>query len=233
MTQGTAMNASDRVVPIKAGYDLWSATYDVYPNSTVAIDDRAFPPLWAHLQNQAVIEIGVGTGRHTRRLLAQGNRVTGIDVSSGMLAKLREKLGPIDQLRLIEGDFLRLDPASLGRFDALVAALVLEHVRDLPSFFQQAAHVLVPGGQVYVSEIHPDRAAQGTLANFTTDDGQAHHLDSVYHPSAAIEAAAAAAGLMDLVRTDSFGDAQLAAANPNWIRHQGKPLTRMWRWRRA
>ncbi len=218
------MNPSDNLVPIKAGYDLWSATYDTYPNSTVAIDDRFFPLQWA------VIEIGVGTGRHTRRLLAQGNRVTGIDVSAGMLAKLREKLGATDQLRLIEGDFLQLDPARLGHFDALVAALVLEHVRDLVRFFAQTAQVLVPGGSVHVSEIHPARAAQGTLANFTTDDGQAHRLDSVYHPSEAIAAAAGSAGLRLVRRTDSFGDEHLSAAHPNWVRHHGKPLTQMWLW---
>jgi len=226
------MNPSERNVAVKAGYDLWSATYDVTLNSTVAIDDRAFPPLWNAVQHQAVIEIGVGTGRHTRRLLRQHNRVTGIDVSAGMLAVLREKLGPTDQLRLIEGDFLRLEPAALGTFDTLVAALVLEHVRDLAGFFRQAALVLGPDASVFVSEIHPERAAQGTLANFTTDDGQAHHLDSVYHPSAVIEAAAAGAGFVAVARTDALGDRQLAAANADWIRHQGKPLTRMWHWRK-
>src|SRR3954453_14840517 len=90
--QGSSMNSSDNhPTPVKIGYNLWSGFYDRYPNSTVAIDDRHFPQLWHDLRGACVLEVGCGTGRHTRRLLAQGNRVTGVDVSSGMLEVAREK----------------------------------------------------------------------------------------------------------------------------------------------
>ena len=36
-------------VTVSAGYDRWAAAYDSYVNATVAIDDRAFPPLWRDL----------------------------------------------------------------------------------------------------------------------------------------------------------------------------------------
>lgn len=226
------MNNSDKLVPIKAGYDLWSTSYDVYPNSTVAIDERYFPAQWSDLRDRAVIEIGCGTGRHTRRLLQQGNRVTGIDVSAGMVAVAREKLAAHPGLRLIEGDFLRLDRTALGRFDALVAALVLEHVHDLPAFFRGATEVLVHGGEVFISEIHPLRAANGTLAHFRSEDGQEHHLDSLPHPTEAIEAAATNAGLVLASVRDTQGDEALAQLNPQWTKHLGKSLTRMWHWLR-
>ena len=37
------------------------------------------------MDKEEVLEIGCGTGRHTRRLVEQGNSVTGLDLSEGML----------------------------------------------------------------------------------------------------------------------------------------------------
>ena len=48
-------------VPVKAGYDLWSKTYDAYPNPTVATDERHFPGQWSHLKGLRVIEVGCGS----------------------------------------------------------------------------------------------------------------------------------------------------------------------------
>lgn len=65
----------------QSGYNCWSEFYDSYPNPTVAIDDIYFPPFYSQIKNQSVLEIGCGTGRHTRRLLASNNHVTGVDIS--------------------------------------------------------------------------------------------------------------------------------------------------------
>ena len=86
-----------------AGYDRWAGFYDSYPNPTVAADDLAFPVLWAGLRDCDVLEIGCGTGRHTVRL-ARDNRVTGIDISAGMLDAARAKLPP--SVKLLHADFM-------------------------------------------------------------------------------------------------------------------------------
>ena len=222
------MNHRLNKIASREGYDLWSNTYDHYPNPTVAIDDRHFPAQWRRLNGRNVLEVGCGTGRHTSRLAAQGNRVTGIDISPGMLAVARRKLLGVAGVALIEGDFLSANAIPEGAFDALVASLVVEHVRNLPAFFERARDALRPGAEVHLSEIHPLRAAQGILAHFKMPDGEQFDLESVPHPEGAIESAAQSAGLGLIHRRDAFGDKELSALNSKWERYLGVPMIRMW-----
>jgi SAM-dependent methyltransferase len=219
-------------LPNSKGYDLWSATYDRYPNPTVAMDERHFPPRWRHLEGGRVLEVGCGTGRHTAKLAAQGNEVTGIDLSAGMLAAAREKLRGFPRVRLLQGDILTVAGLEDGAFDALVAALVLEHLRDLAGFFGRARSILRPGGEAHFSEIHPARASQGVLAHFKTEGGEQVDLDSIPHPEGAIEGAARAAGFALADVQDALGDEELAGLNPKWSRYAGIPMIRMWRFER-
>ncbi len=210
----------------RAGYDRWAAIYDTCANSTVAIDDMTFPAVYAYLKDKRVLEIGCGTGRHTIRL-AQGNTVTGIDLSPGMLEVARRKL--LDcKAQLIEANIMA-GPLNLGVFDAVVTALVLEHIADLGIFFQRAADALVAEGALLLSEIHPDRIAQGTQANFTDPGtGENIRLKSFAHGEADIRAAARDAGLRLLSHTDVFGGTALLRLNPAWEKHLGRPLIRIW-----
>jgi malonyl-CoA O-methyltransferase len=224
------MNRRPNPISNRAGYDLWSTDYDLYPNPTLAIDERHFPTQWRHLAGRRILEVGCGTGRHSVKLAAQGNHVTGIDPSPGMLSIAKEKLKGFTDVRLIEADFLAADVSKLQFFDALVVALVLEHIRELPMFFSAARRVLNPGGELHVSEIHPLRAAQGVLAHFKTSEGNEFALESVPHPEGAIERAAEKEGFQLLGIRDALGDQTLAAMNPKWIKHLGNPMIRMWSW---
>ena len=211
------------------GYDLWSPDYDAYPNPTVATDERHFPIQWSHWRGRKLLEVGCGTGRHTARLLAQGNTVTGIDLSPGMLAVARRKLAG-RPVTLIEGDFVAGAPFGPQSFDGMLAALVLEHIRELPAFFAAARRVLKPAAQLHVSELHPARAALGTQAHFRRADGEEYDLESVAHAEGAIEAAAAAAGFALRTQRDARGDAALAALRPGWSKYLDRPMIRMWSW---
>ncbi len=74
------------------------------------------------LQDKAVLEIGPGPGGLTRALLRAGARVTAIEMDRRCLPALAE-LGEAfpGQLRVIEGDALKINPASL--FDEPYAIL--------------------------------------------------------------------------------------------------------------
>jgi predicted TPR repeat methyltransferase len=85
-----------------------------------------------------VLEIGCGTGIHTRGFLEAGaESVTGVDISRGMLgvaAARLEKYG--GRARLIEGDFMttRLD----GEFDVVTAIGVFDYVAEPATFMARA-----------------------------------------------------------------------------------------------
>jgi len=209
----------------RESYDRWADLYDAYVNSTVAIDDLYFPPVYAHLSGLRVLDIGCGTGRHTIRLAKAGNRVTGIDLSPGMLAVAREKLSGLD-VALIEGDVLLAPLPDV--YDAVVTALVLEHIAEPAAFFARVAELLVPGGGFYISEIHPARIAGGTRANFVDANGEAVKLQSFAHSEADIRGAAEGAGLRILTHTDVYGGEALVRLNPDWKRHIGRAMIRIW-----
>lgn len=182
------------------GYDVWSAFYDSYPNSTVAADEAGFPAFWAHVRGERVLEIGCGTGRHTVKLAAQGNDVTALDLSPGMLAVARTKPG-LENVRFLETDLFAFVPEK--PFEVIVAALVFEHVADLQALFVRVATLLAPGGTLFFSEIHP---ARGKLAHFKRpEDEVVVHLASEPHTEAAYERAIEAAGLRLVSRRDVGG----------------------------
>jgi malonyl-CoA O-methyltransferase len=215
----------------EAGYDLWSAFYDSYPNPTVAIDDLTFPAVYRDVRRRSVLEIGCGTGRHTRRLLEGENRVTGLDLSSGMLARLREKISD-PNLSLIKGDFLSVALPRVS-FDSIVASLVLEHFSDLARFFECAREVLKVGGSVFLSEIHPDRTADGIFAHFKNSDGVEIHLRSHAHSADEISEAARSCGFHVLETLSIFGSLDLSRINPRWHKYDGQPMIQIWKMRRV
>lgn len=217
---------SDPSTENRAGYDRWAQLYDSYPNSTVATDDLYFPPVYAGVRDMDVLEIGCGTGRHTVRLAQQGNRVTALDLSPGMLEVARAKLAGFDQVELIEADIMT--DGLPGRFDAALTALVLEHIADLDRFFGRVTAALKPDGRFYMSEIHPDRIAGGTQANFTAADGEHIRLASFAHTETDIQAAASRAGLDLTLQQDIVGGDDLVRLNPDWTRHIGRRMIRIW-----
>lgn len=101
------------------------------------------------------LEPGCGTGRHLRLLARRGERVVGFDVSSGMVAFARERLGRIAstrRARAFVGDMRRF---SLGAIRARVAFNLINTIRHVESDAGMLAHLacvrraLEPGG-VYV-----------------------------------------------------------------------------------
>jgi len=63
--------------------------------------------------DDAVIEIGAGTGRLTEMVLAEVANVTAVEVDAGLHPQLEEKFSGNGSFRLIKGDVLRLPWAEL------------------------------------------------------------------------------------------------------------------------
>lgn len=208
------------------GYNSWSSFYDSYPNPTVAADELSFPKHWLHLKDKNILEIGCGTGRHTQKLLANHNKVTGIDISEGMLAVAKEKLLS-ENLTLIHADILKYElPAN--QFDAAICSLVIEHISDLDLFFNKVYQCLKPQGSFYLSEIHPVRTAQGIMAHFKNPDGSETHLHSLPHTESDLESSSTKAGFVVSSKQTVLGSDELKTINPKWEKHLNLPLVQIW-----
>lgn len=103
----------------------------------------------------SVLEVGVGTGRIALRLARNGFRVTGVDNSAGMLARLREK-DPDGTVTVVESELATLPPAGfdlvLAPFNVMLCALTqADQIAMLKSMAEQTA----PGGHVVVETFDP------------------------------------------------------------------------------
>jgi predicted TPR repeat methyltransferase len=91
-----------------------------------------------------VLELGVGAGVESSRILAQRGRLTGVDLSREQLRRARERL---PGATLIHGDFTTVELPSEG-FDAVVSFYVLNNLpqEELGPLLKRVAGWLRPGG---------------------------------------------------------------------------------------
>jgi tRNA (cmo5U34)-methyltransferase len=101
-----------------------------------------------------VLELGVGTGETSARLLAAHPRASlvGIDGSPDMLAAAAAHL-PAERVELVVG---RLEDALPGGpFDLAVSALAVHHLDDAGKrdLYRRVAAVLAPGGRFVLADV--------------------------------------------------------------------------------
>jgi len=107
--------------------------------------------LWSEVRGEKVLEIGIGTGKNIEYY--PGNiRVTGIDLSPGMIKYAEERSNQLE----IPVDIHLGDAQNLGfpnrSFDAVVATCVFCSVPDPVQGLREAGRVLKPGGKIYLLE---------------------------------------------------------------------------------
>jgi SAM-dependent methyltransferase len=103
--------------------------------------------------------------------------VIGVDSSPDMLDRARARV-PSGEFR--SGDLKRLPVADAGA-DLIVCGLALTHVPDLRPVFAEFARVLRPGGQLVISDMHPERILRGAIPNRRGPDGRPGRLPGHRH----------------------------------------------------
>jgi 16S rRNA (adenine1518-N6/adenine1519-N6)-dimethyltransferase len=79
-----------------------------------------------------VLEIGPGLGSLTRHLAVAAGHVTAVELDKALLPVLQEVLAPFDNVRIIQGDILELNPTEL----ALVPGYLV--VANIPYYITSA-----------------------------------------------------------------------------------------------
>ncbi len=121
-------------------------------------------PLFERVLNSApsrrVLDLGSGTGEHSRFLADHGFEVVGVDASPSMIEKSQPETSK-GTVRFILGDMREVDRLVEGKFGAAICVgNALPHLRE-PDDLQRLARalrpVILPGGPVLIQILNYDR----------------------------------------------------------------------------
>jgi ubiquinone/menaquinone biosynthesis C-methylase UbiE len=150
-------------------YDIWASEYDDQPdNLMLALDSALFKEMMdeIYVQGKKVVDIGCGTGRQWPFLLSRSPaELIGFDVSSEMLAKLKDKF-PEQKVGKLKGVSLELPDHYC---DLIVSTLTIAHIPDAVSALNEWYRILQPGGEICMTDYHPVALVRGGDRTFKKD----------------------------------------------------------------
>ncbi len=223
---------TDEELPVQAGYALWADCYDSDGNPLIALEGPAMAARFGDLAGRRALDLGCGTGRHTRALVEAGASVVAADLTPAMLRLARLKLEGrgVGWLRLALPGPLPFPDAG---FVLVVLGLVAEHVADLDATFAEVARVLEPGGRCLLSALHPDRTAEGQTARFIDPaTGLRRPIRSVHRTIDDYLTSAASAALRLVEERTLVVPPEMAESLPRAAPYVGKALGWIARWDR-
>jgi len=149
-------------------YDRMARIYDVYDAPMEWMGTRKRRRELLEGAHGAVLEVGVGTGKNLP-FYPQDVDVTGIDVSSEMLARAKERMRSLPaDADLIEADVQEL-PFDDDSFDTAVGTCVFCSVADPVLGLRELARVVRPDGRILLLEhVRPSGEFLGRLADLAT-----------------------------------------------------------------
>ena len=139
-------NAACWTRDVRAGYDLYRELY-TFP---------AFLSFMPKIAGRSVIDLGCGEGTNTRHFAQLGARMTGVDLSGGMLSSAQEKEAQIPLgIRYVHSSYDKMPTLWDGTFEVALSTMALMDGPDFSVAMRDAFRVLVPGGELCFSILHP------------------------------------------------------------------------------
>lgn len=154
----------------KKSWDACGAAFDRYTTTDDSFSEHIERPALAELigdiTGARVLDLGCGSGTHSTQMAERGAQVTGVDLSSTMLALAHERAREHGvRLALCLADISRALPFADAAFDLALTATALHYVADLAPTMREIARVLKSGTSLIASVLHPISTARFPVFN--------------------------------------------------------------------
>ncbi len=143
----------------------WDAAADPYGSGQAAGRDyyryEFFGPahieLCGDVSGLRLLDLGCGNGYFAREMAERGATVTGVDISPRMIERARrlEDETPLGIEYRVRDAAALGDSFADGSFDVVTSCMALQDMPDIPGVLGEAARVLVSGGRLVASIVHP------------------------------------------------------------------------------
>ena len=173
----------------------------------------------------SVLDIGCGAGNYTLKLLQALPHLdtTLVDLSRPMLDRAVERVRSMTSgtVAPIQGDIRQLELGE-GKFDVILAAAVLHHLRDdkeWKAVFLKLYRALKPGGSLWISDLieHSSSAIQGLMweryGAYLTELKDSAYRDHVFAYIAQEDSPRPLLFQIDLLREVGFSTVELLHKN--------------------
>lgn len=129
-----------------------------------------------------------------------------LDVARVRVPQAHHQLGSMEAL-----------PFGDSTFDSVICALALTHLKTLDDVFREFSKVLVPGGTLVLSDVHPFFTAFGFHAFYTVEDGTQPFVRNHHHPLSMYASALGSAGLVIRSIEEGVWTEEILSSQP-WTR---------------
>lgn len=149
-------------------YNRMARIYDLYDAPMEMMGTKTRRERLLGNTSGSVLEVGVGTGKNLP-YYPDSVEVTGVDVSSQMLAKAKVRVGPLRvEAELVEADVQDL-PFDDDTFDTAVGTCVFCSVADPVQGLRELGRVVRSDGRILLLEhVRPTNSFLGRLADLAT-----------------------------------------------------------------
>lgn len=131
----------DTPAPVRS----YAVQYASRRQATLAAIMRTSPP------PGLVLDIAGGSGNFTATLARLGYRVVWNDLRGELAEYVRRKQPADADVDYVAGNIFEIGGTHVGRYDAVIALEVIEHVAHPDRFVANAAQLLKPGGKLVLS----------------------------------------------------------------------------------
>ena len=215
------MATEDHQRTTAAGYDCWAALYNDSDPST-SLDE---PFVLEHLKpfpGCHILDVGCGTGRYLRQLDPGLYRITGVDLSGGMLARARRQTRTRTDISFLQASATSL-PFLQSSFDRVMCGLVLDHIELPKRLFEEIAIVLKTNGRAIVAAVHPDMQRMTGADIDVGSEEETVRIPGYIHEVRELVAAATDARLTPVAVEEPRVTPAMVERNPSWNRKLGQP----------